>query len=96
MGPQPPLAFMFSSLWDAMLIRAETAGQSLRIRGKKGCMGGGQKEREREKRKEKRGRERGGAEKEGERFLRGKGEDVDSLKEDAARRSQLSHLVVNP
>lgn len=31
-----------------------------------------------------------------ERVLRGKGEDVGPLKEDAARRSQLSHLVVNP
>lgn len=44
---------MFSSLWDAMLIRAETAGQSLRIHGKEGCRGGGQKEKERI-RKEKR------------------------------------------
>lgn len=39
------------------------------------------------KRKEKREREK---------VLRGKGEDVGPLKEDAARRSQLSHLVVNP
>lgn len=83
---------MFSSLWDAMLIRAETAGQSLRIRGKKGCRGGGPKEKDR-KTKEKRDI---GGEKEGERALRGKGEDVGPLKEDAARRSQLNHLVVNP
>ncbi len=76
-----------------MLIRAETAGQSLRIHGKKGRReGGGRKRRERE-RKEKRDREVG---EEGERFLRGKGEDLGPLKEDAARRSQLSHLVVNP
>ena len=51
-----------------------------------------QKEKER-KRKEKRDR---GGKKEGERVLREKGEDVGPLKEDAARRSQLSHLVVNP
>lgn len=78
---------MFSSLWDAMLIRAETAGQTLRIHGKKGCRGGvGVRKRERETDwGEKR-----------ERVLRGKGEDVGPLKEDAARRSQLSHLVVNP
>lgn len=54
--------------------------------------GGGQKEKDR-KRKEKRDR---GGEKEGEKVLRGKGEDVGPLKEDAARRSQSSHLVVNP
>lgn len=80
---------MFSSLWDAMLIRAETAGQPLRIHGKKG----GEREREKKERKE---RHRRGGEKEGARVLRGKGEDADPLKEDATRRSQLSHLVVNP
>lgn len=53
---------------------------------------GGQRAKER-KRKEKRDR---GGEKEGDRVLKGKGEDVGPLKEDAACRSQLSHLVVNP
>lgn len=78
-----------------MLIRAETSGQSLRIHGKKGCRGGegGWQRANERKGKEKRGR---GGKKEGERVLRGKGEDVGPLKEDAARRSQLSHLVVNP
>lgn len=83
---------MFSSLWDAMLIRAETAGQSLRIHGKKGSRGGRQKGKDRERKKKK---ETEGVKKK-ESVLRGKGEDVGPLKEDAARRSQLSHLVVNP
>lgn len=43
-GPQPPLAFMFSSPWDAMLIRAETAGQSLRIHGDRGLQRRGQEQ----------------------------------------------------
>lgn len=48
-GPQPPLASMFYSLGDAMLIRAETVGQSLRIHGKKGSRGGREQKREKEK-----------------------------------------------
>lgn len=80
---------MFSSPWDAMLIRAETAGQSLRIHGAvKG--GGSETKRQKEER-----RERDGVKKR-ERVLRRKGKDVGPLKEDAARCSQLSHLVVNP
>lgn len=53
---------------------------------------GAEREREKEERKE---RQRG-RKKEGERVLRGKGKDVGLLKEDATRRSQLSHRVVNP
>lgn len=53
-------------------------------------------EREKEQRKERQRGGRGG-EKKGERWsCEGKGEDVGPLKEDAARRSQLSHLVLNP
>lgn len=60
-GPQPPLAFMFFSLWDTMLIRAETAGQSRRIHGRKaGLRDGERKSTEKRRGKEKRGRKKSG------------------------------------
>lgn len=84
---------MFSSLWDVMLITTETTGSVTEdTRKERLHRKGGPKGKDR-KRKEKRDR---GGEKNGERFLSGKGEDVGPLKEDAACRSQLSHLDVNP
>lgn len=87
---------MFSSLWDAMLIRAETAAPVTEDTWKEELQGSrGQKGRKSKERRD-RGGGRGG-EKKGERWsCEGKGEDVGPLKEDAARRSQLSHLVLNP
>lgn len=87
---------MFSSLWDAMLIRAETAAPVTEDTWKEELQGSrGQKGR-----KSKERRDRGVREewrRKGERWsCEGKGEDVGPLKEDVARRSQLSHLVLNP
>lgn len=71
-----------------MLIRAETAGQSLRIHGKKGCRGGWGGGAESEKQEETKK-----LEKREEQLCE---DAAAALKEDATCRSQSRHLVVNP